>query len=110
VANSSVWEVVIDQTLHAMAQAVSHWHLIVETRVCTQVNLCGICGEQSGTGTSLALSDRRLKKMHNHKLFTKYYCCDLTKEGERDRACSMHGGENVYTIWLKNLKETTQRT
>jgi hypothetical protein len=41
---------------HAMAKAVSHWPLTVETRVQLQANPCGICGGQSGIGSGLLLS------------------------------------------------------
>jgi hypothetical protein len=39
-----------------MDQVVSYQPLTVEARVRTQVNPCGICGEQSGTGTGFSLS------------------------------------------------------
>jgi hypothetical protein len=39
-----------------MAQAVSHRPLTAEARVRAQVNLCGICGGQSGTGTGFSAS------------------------------------------------------
>jgi hypothetical protein len=37
-----------------MAQAVSRRPLTAETRVCDQVDPCGVCGGQSGTGTSFS--------------------------------------------------------
>jgi hypothetical protein len=39
-----------------MAQVVSCWPLIADTRDHAQVNPCGICGGQSGTGTGFSLS------------------------------------------------------
>jgi hypothetical protein len=36
---------------HAMTQMSGRWLLIIETRVHSPANPCGICGEQSGTGT-----------------------------------------------------------
>jgi hypothetical protein len=41
---------------HAMAQAVSHRPLAKEAWVRARVNPCGICGEQSGTGTGFSPS------------------------------------------------------
>jgi hypothetical protein len=40
--------------VHAMAQADRCWPLTAETQVQSQASPCGICGEQSGTGTSFA--------------------------------------------------------
>jgi hypothetical protein len=40
----------------AMAQAVSCRPLTVEAQVHVQINPCGICGGQSGTGTGFSLS------------------------------------------------------
>jgi hypothetical protein len=40
----------------AMAQAVSRRPPIVEARVRSRVNLCGICGGQSDTGTGFSTS------------------------------------------------------
>jgi hypothetical protein len=40
----------------AMAQVVSRRPLTAEARVRAQVNPCGICGGQSGTGTRFSLS------------------------------------------------------
>jgi hypothetical protein len=37
-----------------MAQAVSRWPLIAEARVRGRSSSCGICGGQSGTGTSFS--------------------------------------------------------
>jgi hypothetical protein len=49
-----------------VAQAASHRRLVAEIRILSQVSSCGICGEQSGIGTSsrvlrftLSLSFRR---------------------------------------------------
>jgi hypothetical protein len=39
-----------------MAQAVSGRPLTAESRVRTRVNPCGICGEESGTGTGFSPS------------------------------------------------------
>jgi hypothetical protein len=36
---------------HIITQAISRWSLAAETQVRARVNLCGICGGQSGTGT-----------------------------------------------------------
>jgi hypothetical protein len=41
---------------HAMAQAVSRQPLTAESRVRARFNPCGICGEQSGTGTGFSPS------------------------------------------------------
>jgi hypothetical protein len=40
----------------AMAQAVSRRPLTAVARICTRVNLCGICGRQSSTGTGFSPS------------------------------------------------------
>jgi hypothetical protein len=40
----------------AMAQAVSRRPLTAEARVSSRVNLCGICGRQSGIGTGFSPS------------------------------------------------------
>jgi hypothetical protein len=39
-----------------MAHAVSRWPLTAEVQVRTWVNLCGICGEETGSGTGFSLS------------------------------------------------------
>jgi hypothetical protein len=41
---------------HAMVQADNRRPLTPESQVHTHVNLCGICGGQSGTGTDFSLS------------------------------------------------------
>jgi hypothetical protein len=41
----------------AMAQAVSRRPLTAEARVRSRVSPCGICGDQSGTGTGFPLSN-----------------------------------------------------
>jgi hypothetical protein len=41
----------VDTASSVMAQVVSRQPLTAEARVRTRVNPCGICGEQSGTGT-----------------------------------------------------------
>jgi hypothetical protein len=41
-----------------MAQAVSRRPLIAEARVRSRVSPCGVCGEQSGTGTGFSPSCR----------------------------------------------------
>jgi hypothetical protein len=43
---------------HAMAQAVSRRPSTAEARVRSEVNPCGVCGGQSGTGTGFSLSCR----------------------------------------------------
>jgi hypothetical protein len=40
----------------SMAQAVSRHPLAMETQISAQVNPCGICSEQCGTGTGFSLS------------------------------------------------------
>jgi hypothetical protein len=40
----------------AMAQVVSRRPLTAEAQVCAQVNQCGICGGQSGTGKGFSPS------------------------------------------------------
>jgi hypothetical protein len=51
-----------------MTQAVSSWSVTLEARVLHQVNLCGICGAESGTGrgsskyTSMSLLTLRKAK------------------------------------------------
>jgi hypothetical protein len=47
---------VLTTTCRAMAQAVIRRRLITEARVHTQVNVCRICGVQSGTGADFTPS------------------------------------------------------
>jgi hypothetical protein len=54
---------------HAMAQAVSHWPLIIEAHVYAQVSLCGICGGQSGTGTGFTLKPSVFSSVSFHHGF-----------------------------------------
>jgi hypothetical protein len=41
---------------HAMAQAIRPRPLTAETRVCTWVSQCGICGGRNGIGTGFSPS------------------------------------------------------
>jgi hypothetical protein len=50
---ASIYNIVRGKTGRAMAE-VSRRTLTTEAWVCAQVNSCGICGEQSGTGTGLS--------------------------------------------------------
>jgi hypothetical protein len=58
-----------EQNGSAMAQVVSHQPLTTDTRVQSQGSQCGICGGQSGTGTSFSPST---------SIFTRYYKSTVT--------------------------------
>jgi hypothetical protein len=47
-----------------MAQVISRWLLTAEARVYARVNPCGICGKQSGIGTSFSPSSSVLPCQH----------------------------------------------
>jgi hypothetical protein len=49
----------------AMAQAVGRRPLTAESRVRAQVNLCGLCTGQSGTGTGFSPSSSVFPRQYN---------------------------------------------
>jgi hypothetical protein len=83
----------------AMAQAVSRRPVTMESRVRTQVNPCGICGGQSGTGTCFPLSI----SFHRRSPYSssgEWTICLLVAAVQR---CQSHSIMINQPVWYKQV-------
>jgi hypothetical protein len=88
-----------------MAQAISRWSLTAEAQVRARVNLCGICGGQSGTWDRLFFEslDFQLSLSFHHGSPCSYITCDINNKhvcGSSSETSSHDIDTNNYIVTL----------
>jgi hypothetical protein len=67
-----------------MGQAVNRWPLTAEKQVRSRVSRCGICGEQSGTGTGF------FPEYFRFPLSISFQRCSITRKNEKKNSNHYH--------------------